>query len=263
MYSHKHTDFILTPISTIIDDVLFAVEAMQNGINSEPSKEYMFQSIFLKMTGFQEQKLKCICWEFATNDYKYRYDRYSAGARQHLGEGSSEDDKKLIYTDLYKKLESMTSKTSIDSIMNTIKEEARNATVDYLNSLNGTLLQRWNQKGYSSCLALIDNMEKNCYAFNKKFFFRKCDECHKDPMKAAPNKCAVSVKGLYEDVFEQRNRCAHNLTSYQTDLPSLMTMAEKSYDYKNYFVRYAVLMWMDNIYTAMFKEYLRLEGRTV
>jgi len=25
------------------------------------------------MTGFQEQKLKCIVWELATDDYEYRY----------------------------------------------------------------------------------------------------------------------------------------------------------------------------------------------
>jgi hypothetical protein len=31
------------------------------------------QSIFIKMTGFQEQKLKCIVWELATDDYEYRY----------------------------------------------------------------------------------------------------------------------------------------------------------------------------------------------
>ena len=34
------------------------------------------QSIFMKMTGAQEQKMKCICWEIATIDFDLRRDIY-------------------------------------------------------------------------------------------------------------------------------------------------------------------------------------------
>ena len=39
-----------------------------------PLYDYVLQTTFLKMTGSQEQKLKCIQWELATDDYEYRYD---------------------------------------------------------------------------------------------------------------------------------------------------------------------------------------------
>ena len=37
-------------------------------------KDYFLSSIFLRMTGAQEQKLKCICWEIATHNYDFRYE---------------------------------------------------------------------------------------------------------------------------------------------------------------------------------------------
>jgi hypothetical protein len=49
------------------------------------------------MTGFQEQKMKCIMWELATNDYDYRYKRYT---QTPLGECSSYKEKKDVYKDL-------------------------------------------------------------------------------------------------------------------------------------------------------------------
>ena len=63
-----------------------------NGIETYPLGDYIMQSVFLKMTGFQEQKMKCICWELASNDYEYRYYRFT---QNKLGECSNYKEKNI------------------------------------------------------------------------------------------------------------------------------------------------------------------------
>ena len=60
------------------------------------------QSVFLKMAGAQEQKMKCICWELATEDYEYRYKRYNG--KWDLGECSNYEAKKIVYQDLIEQI---------------------------------------------------------------------------------------------------------------------------------------------------------------
>ena len=74
MYTSQHSEFILTPILNILKDGISASRAIGDGMDVYPMGEYLMQSLFLKMTGAQEQKLKCICWDLATLDYEYRYD---------------------------------------------------------------------------------------------------------------------------------------------------------------------------------------------
>lgn len=98
----KHAAFILTPISQILKEAAIATSSIESGIASYPVCDYIMQSLFLKMTGMQEQKLKCICWELATDDYEMRYLRYK---RDPLGECSSFSDKKKVLFDLIHQLE--------------------------------------------------------------------------------------------------------------------------------------------------------------
>lgn len=64
-------------------------------------------------------------------------------------------------------------------------------------------------------------------------------------------------------VFEQRNRVAHNTASYLKDIPSLDTLADKGYVYKNYFFRFVILLVIDEVFTLMFKRYRELGLRTI
>lgn len=62
----NHNKFILLPISEILKDVATASVGVGTGIETYPLCDYVMQSVFLKMTGSQEQKMKCICWELAS-----------------------------------------------------------------------------------------------------------------------------------------------------------------------------------------------------
>ena len=96
MYISQHSDFILSPLIKILKDGIAASRAIGDGIDSYPMGEYLMQSLFLKMTGAQEQKMKCICWELATHDYDYRYEFLN----KKYGECSTYSSKNGIFKDL-------------------------------------------------------------------------------------------------------------------------------------------------------------------
>lgn len=61
---------------------------------------------------------------------------------------------------------------------------------------------------------------------------------------------------IYDKVYRHRNRCAHNTLSYQDNLPTLNKLLDNDYIYENYFLRYAILILIDKIVIALYKQYL-------
>ena len=59
MYNSIHGEFIATPVSNVLRDGIMASASLSMGAESFPMGEYFFQSLFLRMTGAQEQKMKC------------------------------------------------------------------------------------------------------------------------------------------------------------------------------------------------------------
>ncbi len=59
-YNNIHRDFILTPSLSVIEDAVNACSGVGSGMGTYPLKDYLFQSLFLQLTGFQEQKLKLL-----------------------------------------------------------------------------------------------------------------------------------------------------------------------------------------------------------
>ena len=96
MRNNTHAKFILTPILCILKEGIIACRGIGIGIETQALSEYVMQTIFLKMTGALEQKMKCICWEIASNDYEYRCQYL----KKNYGECSSYDDKNHVYKDL-------------------------------------------------------------------------------------------------------------------------------------------------------------------
>ena len=96
MRNNTHTKFLLTPILSILKESIIACRGIGIGIETQTLSEYVMQTIFLKMTGALEQKMKCICWEIASNDYEYRYQYL----KKNYGECSRYEDKNHVYKDL-------------------------------------------------------------------------------------------------------------------------------------------------------------------
>lgn len=90
------TDFISTSVFEILQEGVAAAECIQQeGVDTYPILGYLLQSVFLRMTGYEEQKLRNICWEVATIDLDYRYQMIQG--RVSYGEYSSLEDKKKVY----------------------------------------------------------------------------------------------------------------------------------------------------------------------
>lgn len=73
-FIHTTKVFWVSPLFDILENAISACRGMRDNMESYPLCEYVMQSLFLKLTGAQEQKLKCICWDIATHNYEYRYD---------------------------------------------------------------------------------------------------------------------------------------------------------------------------------------------
>ncbi len=231
----KHKDFILTPITNILHEVVSANYAIGDGMETYPLSEHIFQSAFLRMTGSQEQKMKCICWELATEDYIYRYDRYT---KNRLGECSSYDEKKIVYNDLVASIKKYEPTYDVSTALE--KRNIRRGTVDELKAIfSKSNLSTWTQDGFLDFITNNGDLIKdNYFAVDEKLLLQNI------------------LQDRYELLYKHRNRCAHNTLSYQENLPTLTELLDEDYRYNNYAMRFALLILIDKIFIALYKKYL-------
>lgn len=78
------------------------------------------------MTGASEQKMKCVLWQMATDDYQYRYDFLQ---RNDLGECSSYSSKDSVFKDLVKQVSNNTG-FSINDIWNDVIIDANTLAIE-------------------------------------------------------------------------------------------------------------------------------------
>lgn len=241
-----HKDFIKTTISQILEEAVVATSSIGDGIETYPLSEYIMQTIFLKMTGFQEQKMKCICWELASRDYEYRYKRYTQNS---LGECSSYDEKNTIFGDLYSQIHKYDKNWKIE---NEVKKKIRNKVFSDLNRLLlGTNIKIWKQKSYDELFQEIRNTLPHTHFANDKTNL------------LGDNSNNVSPQKIYKDhLYKHRNRLAHNTLSYQQNLPTLSVLQAEEYKYDNYFLWFAILIIIDEVFIELYKHYLDVYDET-
>lgn len=266
MYKSKHYNFITTPIFNILEESVIACRGIGDGIETQTISEYILQTTFLKMTGASEQKLKCICWELATNDYEYRYQYLN----KNYGECSNYNDKNAIYNDLIKaiiKLDTSLIKKAgtggmfILELIDNLKAGNFTKSIwnDIENLVEDSTFSLFDPKGFSYFCSSYDTFFKN-----KEFATLKENSDNNDGFNSFLLATSKDGKGKKEElkkhfesiVYRHRNRCAHNLTSYQENLPTLFTLSEKDYDYNNYFFRFSLLILIDEIFIKLYKKYI-------
>lgn len=244
---NQHDKFLRTSIVSILEEASNALSALSSGINSYMMCEYIMQTIFLKMTGFQEQTMKCLCWERATVDYEYRYERFG-NPKNKLGECSCYTEKCSVYADMLNALENKSVLVAYDKwqrgvdwvgeiqkavdVLYKAIEKHEWMHSEYVRFKND-LLKRGNQCFYSDG--------------NSKMFFRNCQNCSAN-IKSGTSAIKCSCRGLKDifdiSVYKHRNRCAHNLMSYQTVTPTFNSFLTDSAD-DTYFMRFALLIAID------------------
>lgn len=239
---NKHINFILSPITTILKDVVSASSGVGSGIEAYPLCDYVMQSVFLKMTGAQEQKIKIITWELASHDYEYRYLRFT---QKRLGECSNYNDKKEVYKDLIQQIKKHNSNFDISSFIDR-SEILSKTKLSIENIFSDTNLLIWAQKSFNEYQSIWSDIKHNYFVNDEKTLFGTIKD-------------KVSLKNIYEDnLYKHRNKVAHNTLSYQQNLPTLKTLNNSNFKYENYFVYFSILILIDTIFIELFNEYIQI-----
>lgn len=225
----RHYEFINEPIEDILKELVNVTSNLDKSINTYPLNDYLLKSTFLKMTGFQEQKFKCIAWELATEDFEFRRRFLSSMSNEYFSTYDSKND-------LYKALK---NKLSINSLSEkdkkSIVDNSKNTIVDLFKD---TCIEKWNQRDF---IEFKENIKK-------KAGVSQIDDNNGNLFES-------TAKNLYENLYKNRNRMAHNTISYQYNIPTLLDLEKNEFGSNNYIVWFYVLILIDKIMISLFKKF--------
>ena len=232
----KHNDFIFSSIEHVLEEGINALSSISDGIETYHLNEYIMKSVFLKMTGFQEQKFKCIAWELATEDYEFRRIFLNDFAKEGF---STYDSKQKLYKSLMGILERSefseeVRKTIVDESIKCIVKLIDDSTVKY-----------WNEYKYNDFKQQIKSI------VSYKNIARRLENKN----KAVYNLLENNTQIIYEKLYRSRNRLAHNTVSYQQNLPVFEEMEMEEFGFNNYFVWFYLLIVIDKIMVKLYKEF--------
>lgn len=248
----NHLPFILKPATEIVKEAIWSLNATNSGIETYPISSYLLHSLFLKLTGAQEQKLKCICWELACRDYEYRFERFE---RNRYRECSDYDDKNMVYKDILNAIKKHDDSFLItDDIKNNILNVWKNTTRQLFD--HSVLCHNFKRK-YDEYKELIIDVDKE-WIMNNNQLFTKEDNISRAARIKTFN---LGLQGLFKKyIYVERNRCAHNTRSYQHNLPSIKELVSPEHKLQNYFLFMSVIILLDEIYKKLFETYLEKQG---
>ena len=264
MYHSIHSEFIETPLIEILKEGVRACHPLGVGIHTEPMKEYFLSSLFLRMTGAQEQKLKCICWELATHDYDFRNDYLkNIGDPRKYGEFSSFIQREKVYNDLIRQLLLLNEGNRPHcTCLEDYKKFSQSVYTRVKVQLKKEPLCSWLQKeiqDLEDTNIMIDTnimTDPNNGPTSPTSFPARAKEWK---YKLFRN----DLESIYDLVVKQhRNKCAHNLTSYQRCFDSFDRLKDKDYPRQNYVYRFVILILIDEIFIELYQKYKELVERS-
>ncbi len=227
MKETEHSKLILTPALSILEDALRTLRVFEDKIEFYPLSEYFFQTIFLKMTGFMEQKCKCITWDIATVDLHFRQKFLTEKAHDGF---STYDSKNFAYKALLDELR-MIGKSS------PLTDDWKNKSIKEL--------EKKFQKFYDDS----DLIYLNERSFNDSKKLRKCININ----TLGTNRAFFSESKVYDLMIDYRNKCAHNVHSYMKYLPTISILENPIYKYTNFFFFYYLIAITDEVFIELYK----------
>lgn len=240
----ENKDFILSSINSILEESVSVSQLSCKGIETYPLQEYILQSTFLKMTGYSEQKLKCICWDIASIDYDFRYQVYQNWS---FSECSSITDKTKIFRKLVETIKVYDSTFNAESFISDLYDEPKKII----------------KNNYEKCISILKSSTIKYFqerAFNEFICDTETFKTNQEICKYTNQKSFIlndNLKDIYEELYKQRNRCAHNLKSYQQNLPKISVLLKKK-NTSNYFYYFTLLMLMDEIFIRLYEKLSQL-----
>lgn len=254
----NHNDFILEPIINILKKGISSLSNLGDTIETYPVQEHILRSIFIEMTGSQEQKMKCILWTLATYNYEFRYD-FLKDAKGKYGECSKLDEKSKVYSNLVEQIKLLKPSENID--LKKIIFPDNDNEPSHIENSKIALDKFLSHSNTNSIFEKYIKMFQGTKITDKELFLpphnhlfvneANLPESLKGKDRAIPD--------IYTRLYEHRNRCAHNTLSYQKNLPTLNNLDSKSYKFDNYYVRFLILIFIDTIFIKTYEKYLEFK----
>lgn len=251
MPQFQHKAFIETPLLNLVHDVVSDSNNISNGMEFYATSSYILHSLFLRMTGAQEQKFKCVCWDLATIDYDYRYSRYN---KWELGECSRLKDKSAVFSDLVNAVKTYKPKYSVFGGSVDNKKKVLETTLSELKGiLDGSNLANCFPEEYADFIDIYSNLHHNNLEAGNQLF------CNADQITFENMKEEHVLAMAYTLLYKHRNRSAHNTLSYQTNIPTFQELNnEYVQKYYNIFLFIAILVTIDKLLISVYKKYQRV-----
>ena len=249
---YSHRKFIKQPLLELLRMVVSSASSVGNGIEISAINDYIIHSLFLQMTGAQEQKLKCVVWDLANRDLQYRYDRYT---KWDLGECSAIKEKNSVYADIINHILPLNPVYKIFADVVQKKQFLEHILEEVDNALSSSNLLHTHCHQYVEFKEVWNNLKgSNIDGGGQLIIIAKNNKQNED---LADNE---QIFGIYRLLYLHRNRCAHNVMSYQDNLPPLWELRD-SYlqNHYNIFLFIAVLVLIDEMIMKAYSEYERLE----
>jgi hypothetical protein len=251
MIRDEHIRFIESKLSELMHEIVVTINLLGDGLEFYAASEYMLQSLLLRMTGAQEQKMKCICWELATDDLTYRYKRYYQ--KWELGECSTLVHKTAVFGDL---LNGILAKEPTYKLFPNSNDKiliCDHILMEMNGAFQNTNIAKVYKTKYEEFLTIWGNLSASnitCGSPNEMFhagrkentFYNLRDEEY--------------LYVIYKLMYQARNRYAHNAVSYQLNLPRFYEINDDMYQkFNNIFLFYAELLLIDEIFRTLFEKY--------
>lgn len=237
----KHQQFILTPITTVLNDAIVASYGIGKGIETHSLSLYIIEALFLKMTGFQEQKFKAIAWEMATNDLDYRNTLLSH--EDNLGDYSTYRAKNAIFQRFQEVICRIKQDFDLTDWVNDHK--LRNRTLEDIQSLFWkTNLAIWHEKQF----------QYFCQAGQDIFSLDQLLPA-KEAHQATYQLLGQGLQNQHQTLHQHRTHLVANAIAYQEKSPSLESLHDKSEETRNYFIWFALLLLIDYLLISIYQGY--------
>ena len=235
-YKNNQLDFITTPLSHILREATVALCGIGNTMNTYPLNDYILQSIFLRMTGAQEQKFKSIIWELASDNYEYRYLKFWKNSPM---ECSILKQKNQVCEDIVSQIKKFSPNLGkeIYRDKNILVDNAKKSMKE---SIEDSFLISANPRQYKTFNEILLKISGKCLDLNTVFF---------------SGNATSELNAIYNSLYYQRNACAHNTRSQRQNIPSLSMISSPTYIYSNYFLYFFVLLLIDEIIIKLFAMY--------
>lgn len=248
----NHNGFILTPLVYLLKQIVSSVSTVGNGIELSAINDYVLHSMFLQLTGAQEQKFKCIVWELANTDLQYRYDRYN---KWNLGECSKISDKNEVYSDIIDKVKRYNPAFKLFASKDQKKHFLNNVLLQVDEIISRSSFVHTHHRHYQDFKKVWRNLSSSNIDGGEQLIIKAKGKNTKIKLKTNEE-----LFGIYRLLYLHRNRCAHNVMSYQDNLPPFWELCDKYYQsHYNIFLFVTLLVMIDEMVMNAYKELLYLQ----